>query len=87
MSLISGGLFMFLGMAVLEGLGMIYAVINGQDVTIDNRMAGWMCIISIYIYVFGFSFSWGPVCWLYPTEVLPTSELLVDCNFYTRFFL
>jgi hypothetical protein len=53
---------------------MNYAVILPQSVMVDNIQAGWMCIISIYLYVFGFAWSWGPVCWLYPTEVLPTSQ-------------
>jgi len=55
---------------------MAYAVISldGKTVMIDDATAGWMCIVAIYVYVFGFAWSWGPVCWLYPTEVLPTNQ-------------
>jgi hypothetical protein len=71
-ALIAGGLFMAIAMGTLGCLGMTYAVISSdsKSVTVENKYAGWMCVVSIYLYVFGFAWSWGPVCWLYPTEVL-----------------
>ena len=85
-TLIAGGICMAIAMGVLGGLGMSFAVevpssfnvstnvSSVANVTIDNPYAGWLCVTAIYFYVFGFAWSWGPVCWLYPTEVLPTSQ-------------
>jgi sugar porter (SP) family MFS transporter len=72
----AGGIIMAVAMGTLGGLGMAYAVVSSdkKTVTVDNAAAGWVCVIAIYLYVFGFAFSWGPVCWLYPTEVFPTSQ-------------
>ena len=94
-ALIAGGLFMAIAMGTLGCLGMTYAVISSdsKSVTVENKYAGWMCVVSIYLYVFGFAWSWGPVCWLYPTEVLPTSQrakgvsLTTASNFMFNFLI
>jgi len=83
------------GLATLGGLGMRYAVVStdGKSVAIENAAAGWACLVSIYVYVFGFAWSWGPVCWLYPTEAVPTSQrgkgvaLTTGANFLLNFLV
>ena len=39
-----------------------------------TECCSYLCIVSIYIYVVGFAFSWGPVCWLLPTEIFPLTQ-------------
>eukprot|EP00041_Stephanoeca_diplocostata_P035944 m.1287396 g.1287396 ORF g.1287396 m.1287396 type:complete len:260 (+) comp24781_c0_seq17:1467-2246(+) len=47
------------------------------DITSDelsSKVAGWACIICVFLFVSGFAMSWGPVVWLIPTEIFPTSQ-------------
>ncbi|RLN86318.1 hypothetical protein BBJ28_00025462, partial [Nothophytophthora sp. Chile5] len=33
--------------------------------------AGYVIIAATAFFVFNFAISWGPVCWIYPTEIFP----------------
>jgi MFS family permease len=74
--LMYGALVMGLSMAVLGVLGALF--ISVDDLTgrtvVHSEVAAWACVVSIYVFVFGFAWSWGPVCWLYPTEAFPTAQ-------------
>ena len=42
--------------------------------TVDVKMypqAGYIIILAICFFVINFAFSWGPICWLYPSEIFP----------------
>jgi len=64
-------------MALLGGLGLGFAKEDPDDsskVTMDNKVIGMCCIVLVYIFVAGFAVSWGPVCWLLPTEMFPLQQ-------------
>ena len=31
-------------------------------------------LMCIYVFTAAFAVSWGPVCWLYPVEAIPTEQ-------------
>ncbi|KAI8057223.1 general substrate transporter [Syncephalis plumigaleata] len=31
----------------------------------------WVCLIMLYLFVAGFAPSWGPIGWIYPSEIYP----------------
>jgi len=73
--LITGGISMGICMSVLASLGFSFASVQANgDLTIESSLVGYTCIVSIYIYVISFAYSWGPVCWLLPTEIFPMSQ-------------
>lgn len=37
----------------------------------DGTVGGYFAIIVVCIFVAGFAISWGPICWIYPAEILP----------------
>ena len=70
-----GGITMAGCMCVLASLGFRFAAVQSNgDLTIESDWVGYVCIVSIYIYVVSFAYSWGPVCWLLPTEIFPLSQ-------------
>eukprot|EP00041_Stephanoeca_diplocostata_P035946 m.1287798 g.1287798 ORF g.1287798 m.1287798 type:complete len:190 (+) comp24781_c0_seq33:611-1180(+) len=70
--LIAGGVIMTLAMALLATLGTMYYDITSDE--LSSKVAGWACIICVFLFVSGFAMSWGPVVWLIPTEIFPTSQ-------------
>ncbi len=63
---ISGALIMSLSM-LMAGRGM------SSYASDQNPAAIYTVIISVYIFVAAFAFSWGPVMWVYSTELCPLS--------------
>ena len=43
------------------------------DDIVCNRDFGWLAIMSIGLYIFGFSISWGPIPFLLSSELFPTA--------------
>ena len=73
--MIVGGLSMGICMCLLATLGYTYGTTAADGTTtIPSKLVGYICITSIYIYVISFAYSWGPVCWLLPTEIFPLSQ-------------
>ena len=71
--LISGGIIMFLS---LLAVGITDAVCEPKDrlnntcLQIDTPYP-WLLTVFIYIFIAGYAFSWGPVPWVYCTEIFP----------------
>ena len=73
--LMAGALVMGLSMAALGVLGTCFISLDVLGrVVVQSEVAAWACVVSVYVFVFGFAWSWGPVCWLYPTEAFPTRQ-------------
>eukprot|EP00038_Savillea_parva_P010102 m.187985 g.187985 ORF g.187985 m.187985 type:complete len:501 (+) comp17243_c0_seq1:32-1534(+) len=70
--LIGGAICMAVSMATIGTLGTLYFDPHTDE--LKNVTAGWVCIVAVYTFVVGFACSWGPVVWLIPTELLPTSH-------------
>lgn len=58
--LISGSLLMALG-------ALLFAVTNMVE------MPAWVSVMSILLYSAAFMFSWGPICWVYMSELFPNT--------------
>jgi len=63
--LISGALIMAATMTIL---GTLIAT-NGPDYV--NASIPLVCLIMVYLFVSAFAYSWGPIGWIYPSEIYP----------------
>ncbi|KAJ1989678.1 hypothetical protein H4R33_001972 [Dimargaris cristalligena] len=41
------------------------------SVVMANKAASFATIVFVYVFVAGFAFSWGPIGWIYPSEIFP----------------
>jgi len=37
----------------------------------DHPVAGWWAVVFVWLYAISFGFSWGPVAWVYISEIFP----------------
>jgi len=63
--LISGAAMMSVSMTIL---GVVIAV-YGPEYT--NHAAPFVCLLMMYIFTASFAPSWGPIGWIYPSEIYP----------------
>lgn len=63
--LISGALLMAAFMSTLGAMIAIY----GPQYT--NPIVPYVCLIAVYLFVSSFAYSWGPIGWIYPSEIYP----------------
>ncbi|THC89489.1 hypothetical protein EYZ11_011073 [Aspergillus tanneri] len=40
----------------------------------SHEAAGWFCVVLIYIYILSYAISYGPLAWVLPAEVFPSSK-------------
>ncbi len=62
--LISSGFLTFISCLTL---GLFYYLYEEKHIT----HISWLPIVSLVVYMFGFSMGWGPVAWLVVNEMLP----------------
>ncbi|KAJ1981603.1 hypothetical protein H4R35_000647 [Dimargaris xerosporica] len=41
------------------------------SISMDNNAASYATIVFVYVFVAGFAYSWGPIGWIYPSEIFP----------------
>jgi len=63
--LISGAVLMAVMMAFLGALIGIYGP------NYDNHAIPYVCLVMMYLFVASFAYSWGPIGWIYPSEIYP----------------
>jgi sugar porter (SP) family MFS transporter len=63
--LISGALIMA---AAMSALGAMIAIFGPDYV---NHAVPWACLVMVYVFVSAFAYSWGPIGWIYPSEIYP----------------
>jgi len=63
--LISGAILMAVMMAVLGALIGVFGP------TFDNHAIPYVCLVMMYLFVASFAYSWGPIGWIYPSEIYP----------------
>eukprot|EP00658_Telonema_sp_P-2_P065755 TRINITY_DN54935_c0_g1_i1.p1 TRINITY_DN54935_c0_g1~~TRINITY_DN54935_c0_g1_i1.p1 ORF type:complete len:344 (+),score=61.89 TRINITY_DN54935_c0_g1_i1:199-1230(+) len=89
--LLLGGVIMGGSMALLGGLGFGFSHRDPDDssgVVVSSKLVGYVCILLVFVFVVGFAISWGPVCWLLPTEMFPVTQrarcvsLTTGANFF-----
>jgi len=75
--LITGAIIMSISMLIVAilipsyGYKILDIETNTYTYIIDDKSISWTIIIFIYIFVGGFAFSWGPIAWIYCTEIFP----------------
>ena len=67
-SLIAGGIWMSVMMFILGAVLVTHPPTNTD--TVSSASIGM--IVMIYLYVIGYSASWGPIPWVYLSEIFPT---------------
>lgn len=45
----------------------------GVAATFGNESLQLLCMVSIMVYAASFMFSWGPICWVYISEIFPNT--------------
>ncbi|RKP08472.1 sugar transporter [Thamnocephalis sphaerospora] len=63
--LLTGDLVMAASFAVLAALIGVY------QPEFSVKAVPWVCLIMMCIFTAGFAYSWGPICWVYPSEIFP----------------
>lgn len=61
--------------AVIQACSLLYLTIFVKLAKIDAEhvsAGGYIGLVSIYIYAFGWSFGWSVVPWVVPSEIFPT---------------
>lgn len=67
--LISGAIVMTGSMIVLAVIGPMNKGEGSDNTTCSTQC--WASVISIYTFIGGFGFSWGPIAWVYCAEIFP----------------
>ncbi|KAL3471758.1 general substrate transporter [Aspergillus californicus] len=67
-SLVAGGVWMGVMMFVLGAVLVSYPPVDTSSVS----SASIAMIVMVYLYVIGYSASWGPIPWVYISEIFPT---------------
>ncbi|KAG8992509.1 hypothetical protein FRB94_011536 [Tulasnella sp. JGI-2019a] len=59
-----------LGMAICH---TFLAILSGvyEDSWPQHKVAGWWAVVFVWLYAICFGFSWGPVAWVYISEIFP----------------
>ncbi|KAK9311085.1 general substrate transporter [Lipomyces starkeyi] len=76
-SLLVGAIFMGFWLFLIGGLLMHYGVPNpfpnqvSTWIIIDHPAASHTILACSYLFFATFAFSWGPVSWMYPPEIIP----------------
>ncbi|KAL4929839.1 sugar porter family MFS transporter [Aspergillus undulatus] len=67
-SLVFGGLWMAAMMFILGAVLVSFPPVDTSSIS----SASIAMIVMVYLYVIGYSVSWGPVPWVYISEIFPT---------------
>ena len=64
-----------IGRKVLLMQGSLLMAIGAIGVALSNVIAlpAWIPVVSIMMYSAAFMFSWGPICWVYISEIFPNT--------------
>ncbi|KAI7858087.1 sugar transporter, partial [Circinella umbellata] len=68
-TLLAGGSGMGLSMLIAGCLLKVYPFVEDGD---NNTQAQYGAVAMMFIFSASFSFSWGPIGWIYPAEIFPT---------------
>ncbi|RDX65853.1 Sugar transport protein 5, partial [Mucuna pruriens] len=89
--LILGGILMFLCMLAV---GLVLALVSGVHGTEHiSKGDAILVLVLLCFYAAGFGWSWGPLCWLIPSEIFPLKirstgqSIAVAVQFLTVFVL
>ena len=64
-----------LGRKPLLIVGSLLMAVGAAGVALTNmaELPAWVAVASILIYSAAFMFSWGPICWVYMSELFPNT--------------
>ncbi|CAO3592944.1 unnamed protein product [Absidia cylindrospora] len=85
-TLMIGSLIMFCAFFILGGSILGIQNDNGGNLkTASVGAKGYVAIIMIYVFAVGYEFSWGPICWIYCSEIFPTHIRAICLSITTAF--
>lgn len=58
---------------LITGSALMAAGALGVALTNMVAMPAWVAVVSILLYSASFMFSWGPICWVYMSELFPNT--------------
>lgn len=58
---------------LITGSALMAAGALGVAFTNMVAMPAWVAVVSILLYSASFMFSWGPICWVYMSELFPNT--------------
>jgi len=58
---------------LITGSALMAAGALGVAFTNMVTMPAWVAVVSILLYSASFMFSWGPICWVYMSELFPNT--------------
>ena len=58
---------------LITGSALMAAGALGVALTNMVSMPAWVAVVSILLYSASFMFSWGPICWVYMSELFPNT--------------
>ncbi|KAI8319285.1 general substrate transporter [Martensiomyces pterosporus] len=68
-SIVCGGSYLI--QAIIKGVTS-HPTVNNGDVNLHMPTGpSYAIVVMVYIFVCGFAFSWGPIGWIYPSEIFP----------------
>ncbi|KAJ1653238.1 hypothetical protein IWQ61_006598 [Dispira simplex] len=70
-SAVMGISYVIIGCIIATKGTKVIAEDGAVSVTMDNLAASYATIVFVYIFVAGFAYSWGPIGWIYPSEIFP----------------
>jgi len=64
-----------LGRKPLLIVGSLLMAVGAMGVALTNmvELPAWVAVASILLYSASFMFSWGPICWVYMSELFPNT--------------
>jgi len=59
--------------AMMGTMGLMYVekVEGGAGYVVNNPTAGWLIAVSAFFFVFNFAYGFGPIVWVYCSEIFP----------------
>ncbi|KAF8534861.1 general substrate transporter [Trichophaea hybrida] len=74
---------------------IVVAAVIGRygDSFVTHTGAGWAGVVFIYIFIANFAYSWGPVGWVLPSEIMPISvrskamSISTSANWFCNFVI
>ncbi|KAI8139057.1 general substrate transporter [Fennellomyces sp. T-0311] len=67
-TLLAGGTGMGVSMLIAGAVLKVYPYVEGGE---NNTSAQYGAVAMMFIFSASFSFSWGPIGWIYPAEIFP----------------
>ncbi|KAJ1924836.1 hypothetical protein IWQ60_004945 [Tieghemiomyces parasiticus] len=70
-SAVMGIAYLVIGCIIATKGTKVVADDGAVSVAMSSSAASYATIVFVYVFVAGFAYSWGPIGWIYPSEIFP----------------